>query len=164
MYDAACKVEFQPFDWLYSQLTFFDFDEKKHEIVVMALLFDCWSLIGRRSSSWDDRVHSQNHNRFTFLSFFFSHSSFPASGQAGVTGVVPSLPPVLAFNFLSRIPGRVQQSHCSSIFHRVLLTHALALFPQVNLYTRKIPNEFIRVCTGRGSNSRNRPIPGSRIT
>ena len=36
----------------------------------------------------------------------------------------PFFPPVLAFIFLSRI--RVQQSHCSSIFHRVLLTHALA--------------------------------------
>ena len=33
-------------------------------------------------------------------------------------------PPVLAFNFIAH---RVQQSHCSSIFHRVLLTHALAL-------------------------------------
>ena len=33
-------------------------------------------------------------------------------------------PQVLAFNFIAH---RVQQSHCSSIFHRVLLAHALAL-------------------------------------
>ena len=44
-----------------------------------------------------------------------------------VTGVVPSPPPVLAFNFHRAY--RVQQPHCSSIIHRVLLliTHALAL-------------------------------------
>ena len=38
----------------------------------MAILSDCWSLIGRRSYikkplSWDDRVHSQNHNPFTYM-------------------------------------------------------------------------------------------------
>ena len=33
------------------------------------------------------------------LFFFFTHIYFPASGQAVVTGVVPSPPPVLAFNF-----------------------------------------------------------------
>ena len=32
------------------------------------------------------------------LFFFFSHYYFPASGQAVVTGVVPFLPPVLAFD------------------------------------------------------------------
>ena len=52
---------------------------------------------------------------------------FPASGHAVVTGVVLSSPrsPVHAFNLYRA--SRVQQSHCSSIFHRVLLTHALAL-------------------------------------
>ena len=54
----------------------------------------------------------------------FSHFYFPASGQAVVTGVVPSPPRFLPSNFIAH---RVQQSHCSSIFHRVLLTHALAL-------------------------------------
>ena len=53
------------------------------------------------------------------------------------------------------IAHRVQQSHCSSIFHRVLLlTQTLALSAQVNLCTIKNANEFIRVCTRRGSNSR----------
>ena len=63
----------------------------------------------------------------------------------------PFSPPVLAFNFIAH---RVQQSHCSSIFHRVLQL-TLSRFPQVNLCTIKSPNEFIRVCTRRGSNSRN---------
>ena len=41
-----------------------------------------------------------------------------------ITGVVPSSPRFLPSTFIAH---RVQQSHCSSIFHRVLLTHALAL-------------------------------------
>ena len=53
-----------------------------------------------------------------------AHFYFPASGQAVVTGVVPSPPRFLPSIFIAH---RVQQSHCSSIVHRVLLTHALAL-------------------------------------
>ena len=41
-----------------------------------------------------------------------------------VTGVVPSPPRFLPSTFIAH---RVQQCHCSSIFHRVLLAHALAL-------------------------------------
>ena len=41
-----------------------------------------------------------------------------------VTGVVPSPPRCLPSGFIAH---RVQQSHCSSTSHRVLLTHALAL-------------------------------------
>ena len=64
-----------------------------------------------------------------FFVFFFSfcfppHFHFPASGQAVVTGVVLISPLVLPSIFIAH---GVQQSHCSSIFHRVLLTHALAL-------------------------------------
>ena len=62
--------------------------------------------------------------RYIFFLFFFSHFCFPASGQAVVTSVVPSFPRLLPSIFIAH---RVQQSHCSSIFHRVLLTHALAL-------------------------------------
>ena len=58
------------------------------------------------------------------MNTFFSHFYFPASGQAAVTGVVPSPPRFLPSIFIAH---RVQQSHCSSSFHRVLLTHALAL-------------------------------------
>ena len=46
---------------------------------------------------------------FCFLSFF-SHFYFPASGQAVVTGVVPSPPRFLPSIFIAH---RVQQSHCS---------------------------------------------------
>ena len=86
--------------------------------------------------------------------FFFSHFYFPSSGQAVVTGVVPSSPRFLPSIFIAH---RVQQSHCSSIFHRVLLNVKLTLsrFAPVNWCTRKSPNEFIRVCTRWGSNSRN---------
>ena len=59
-----------------------------------------------------------------FFSFFFAHFHFPASGQAVVTGVIPSPPRFLPSISIAH---RVQQSHCSSIVHRVLLTHALAL-------------------------------------
>ena len=50
--------------------------------------------------------------------FFFAHIYFPASGQAVVTGVVPSPPRFLPSIFIAH---RVQQSRCSSVFHRVLL-------------------------------------------
>ena len=59
-----------------------------------------------------------------FFFFFFTHIYFLASGQAVVTGVAPSSPRPLPSIFILH---RVQQSHCSSIFHRVLLTRALAL-------------------------------------
>ena len=58
--------------------------------------------------------------------FFFSHN--PAfqllDGKAVVTGVVPSPTRFLPLIFIAH---RVQQSHCSSILHRELLTYALAL-------------------------------------
>ena len=49
--------------------------------------------------------------------FFFTHIYFPASGQAVVTGVVPS--PSRFLPSIS-IAHRVQQPHCSSTFRRVL--------------------------------------------
>ena len=64
-------------------------------------------------------------SKFTAIFFFFFPCTCsPASGQAVVKGVVTSCPRFLPSNFIAH---RVQQSHCSSIFHRVLLTHALAL-------------------------------------
>ena len=56
--------------------------------------------------------------------FFFSLFYFPAPGQAVVTDVVPSPPRFLPSVFIAH---RVQQSHCLSPFHRVLLTHAFTL-------------------------------------
>ena len=64
------------------------------------------------------------HRGMRIFFFFFLTFHFPASGQAVVTGVVPPPPRFLHSRFIAH---RVPQSHCSSIFHRVLLTHALAL-------------------------------------
>ena len=75
-----------------------------------------------------------------WLAFFFFRLTlvFSSFWTSRGHGCRPFFPPVLGLHFfLSRIPGKVQQSHCSSIFHRVLLTHALSRFSQVNLCTRK---------------------------
>ena len=55
-----------------------------------------------------------------------------------VTGVVPSSPRFLPQFFIAH---RVQQSHCSSIFHRVLRTHALAL--SASQFVHKIKSQRI---------------------
>ena len=63
---------------------------------------------------------------FYFFVFLTHDIYFPASGQAVATGAVPS-PPLRLLSSVF-IAHRVRQSHCSSIFYRVLLlTHALAL-------------------------------------
>ena len=74
----------------------------------------------------------------TSIPFFFSFLSPFASGQAVVTGVVPSLPRFLSSIFIAH---RVQQSHRSSIFHPVMLTHALAL--SASQYVRKKKSQRI---------------------
>ena len=66
--------------------------------------------------------------------FFFSHFYFPASGQAVVTGVVLSPPRFLPSIFIAH---RVQRSYCSSIFHRVSLTHDLALSASQFVHKKK---------------------------
>ena len=69
------------------------------------------------------------------ISFFFTQQFyFPASGQAVVTGVVPSPPRFLPSISIAH---RVQQSHCSSILHQVLLTHALALSASQFVHKKK---------------------------
>ena len=79
-----------------------------------------------------------------FLFFYFFHSShfhFPASGQAVVTGVVPSSPAALAFNFfLSRI-GFINPI-ARRFFHRVLPTHALALSAGQSAHKKKSPRNY----------------------
>ena len=71
---------------------------------------------------------------YLFYFFLFTHFYFPASGQAVVTGVVPSPPRFLPSVFIAH---RVQQSHYSSTFHRVLLTHALALSASQFVHKKK---------------------------
>ena len=62
-----------------------------------------------------------------------------------VTGVVP-----LALRFLPSIfiALGVQQSHCSSIFHRVLLTHALALSASQFVHKEKSPPIYTTMHSG----------------
>ena len=80
--------------------------------------------------------HALWYNNTTAVVFFsfFSHFYFPASGQAVVTGVVPTPPRLLPSIFIAH---RVQQSHCSSIFHRVLRTHALAFSASQFVHKKK---------------------------
>ena len=77
-----------------------------------------------------------------FFFFFLSHFYFPASGQAVVTGVVPFPPRFLPSIFIAH---RVQQSHCSSIFHRVLLAHALALSASQVVHKKKSQRIYTRM-------------------
>ena len=74
-----------------------------------------------------------------FHSLFSSHFYFSASGQAVVTGVVPSPPRFLPSICIAH---RFQQPHCSSIFHRVLLTHALALSASQFVHKEKSPRIY----------------------
>ena len=76
---------------------------------------------------------------------FFSRIYFPASGQAMLTGVVPSPPRSLPSVFITH---RVQQSHCSSIFHRVFLTHALALSACRFVHNKKSPRIYTSMHSG----------------
>ena len=69
----------------------------------------------------------------------FAHFYSPASGQVVVTGVVPSSPRFLPSNFFAH---RVQHSHCSSIFHRVLLTHDFALSASQFVRKKKSPRIY----------------------
>ena len=83
---------------------------------------------------------------FNIIIFFFAHFHFPASGQAVVTGVIPSPPRFLPSIFIAH---RVQQSHCSSIVHRVLLTHALALsFRKSICPQEKVPTNLYEYALG----------------
>ena len=70
-----------------------------------------------------------------------------------VTDIVPSAPPVLSFNFIVHW---VQQSHCSSSFHRVLrtaVTHALALPASQFVHKKKSPRMYTTSMHSGGSNS-----------
>eukprot|EP00904_Undaria_pinnatifida_P004167 jgi/Undpi1/13751/HiC_scaffold_9.g03404.m1 len=77
--------------------------------------------------------------------FFFAHFYFPASGQAVVTGVIPSPPRFLPSIFMAH---RVQQSHCSSFFIECLLTHALALSASQFVRKKKSPRIYTSMHSG----------------
>ena len=77
--------------------------------------------------------------------FCFSHFYFPASGQTMVTGVIPSRPRFWPSIFIAH---RVKQSHCSSIFHRVLLTPAVALSASQFVHKKKSPRIYTSMHSG----------------
>ena len=77
--------------------------------------------------------------------FLHTHLLVPASGQAVVTGCVPSPPRFLSSFFIAH---RAQQSHCSSISHRVLLTHALALSAGQFVRKKKSPRMYTSMHSG----------------
>ena len=58
---------------------------------------------------------------------------------------VPSTPPFLPSIFIAH---RVQQSHCSSIFHRVLLPHALAVSANQFVRKKKSPRIYTSMHSG----------------
>ena len=95
----------------------------------------CLHFYRQKISAFSSLVDS----RRIVLFFFFTRIYFPASGQAVVTGVVPSPPWFLPSIFIAH---RVQQSHCSSILHRVLLTHALALSASQFVRKKKSPRIY----------------------
>ena len=88
------------------------------------------------------RAFLQMRIRSTFECFlFFIHSHLLSSfGTSRGHRCRPFFHPVFAFNFYSAY--KVQQSHCSSILHGVLLTHALALSASQFVRKRKVPTIF----------------------
>ena len=62
-----------------------------------------------------------------------------------VRGVIRSSPRFLPSIFIAH---RVQQSHCSSIVHRVLLTHALAFSASQIVHKKKSPRILYEVALG----------------
>ena len=77
--------------------------------------------------------------------YIFAHIYVPASGQAEVTGVVPSSPRFLPSTFIVH---RVQQSHYSSTFHGVLLTHALELSASQFVHKKKSSRIYTSMHSG----------------
>ena len=92
-----------------------------------------------------ERNMAKKSGRSDFFLFFFAHSYSPASSQAVVTGFVPSPPRFLPSIFIAH---RVQQSHCSSISHRVLLTHALAVSESQFVRKIKSPRMYTSMHSG----------------
>ena len=85
-------------------------------------------------------------SRFCLFVFSFAHFYFLASGQA-VWSQVSSLPPprLLPTIFTAH---KVQRSHCSSSFHRVLLTHALVLSASQFVHKKKSPRIYTSMHSG----------------
>ena len=84
---------------------------------------------------------------YTSNSFFFFFHTFTFQLLDKPWSQVPSLfPPGSCLQFF--IAHRVQQSHFSSIFHRVLLTHAVALSASQFVHKKKSPRIYTSVHSG----------------
>ena len=84
---------------------------------------------------------------YSYIYFFFTHMDFPASGQAVVAGrCLPFSPPALAFNFF--IAHRVQQFHCSSIFHRLFVNSRSCAFRKSICAQEKVPTNLYEYAPG----------------
>ena len=92
--------------------------------------------------------------------FFFSHTSTFQLPDKPWPWVSSLLPPGSCLQLISR---KGFSSPTARRFFTANCKLTLSRFPQVNLCTRKSPRQFIRVCTRGDSNSRNCPIPGSRM-
>ena len=77
--------------------------------------------------------------------FFFLTLSLSGFWTSRGHKCCPFTSPVLAFHFYCH---RVQQSHCSSIFHRVLLTHALTLSASQFVHKKKSPRIYTSIHSG----------------
>ena len=115
------------------------------------MLVDFHKFAKARSRAFRDSSTSQFFNfsrktksKYIYI-YFVTRIYFPASGQAAVTGIVPSPPRLLPSIFIAH---RVQQSHCSSIFHRMLLTHALALSARQFVRKKKSPRSYTSMYSG----------------
>ena len=82
----------------------------------------------------------------TIFFFFFLHTfRFPASGQAVVTGVVPSPPRFLPSIFIAH---RVQQSHCSSYFSSSVANSRSRAFRKSICAQEQVPTNFYEYALG----------------
>ena len=84
-------------------------------------------------------------DRSPFFFFLSNTSTCQLLDKPCVTGVVPSSPRFLPSIFIAH---RVQQSHCSSIFHGVLHSHAVALSASQFVRKKKSPRIYASMHSG----------------
>ena len=90
----------------------------------------------------DNLTRQRGNNSFFFI--FLNTSTFQHLDNKPLSQV-SSLPVFLPSIFVAN---RVQQSHCSSIFHRVLLTPALILSASQLMYKKKSPQIYTSMHSG----------------
>ena len=105
-------------------------------------LYCCTSAVCLRQFYLDTRYESYQVIRLLLLLLV---RCWLYSNLAVVTGVVPSSPRFLPSFFIAH---RVQLSHCSSVYHRVLLTHALALSASQFVHKKKSPPMYTSMHSG----------------